>query len=124
VLDVRKLLGSNVETCHLTNYSLSHVVIIMFRPSLPTSFLQLPSMTQQYLASLQKNQSQYTQVANKVTTAHACDLSKKERKKTFLRFIYYYTMHQGAGLAWYTHDTLRVEYLVTTCKASARPDSL
>ncbi|KAJ1273040.1 hypothetical protein BS78_06G249700 [Paspalum vaginatum] len=25
VLDVRKLLGSNVETCHLTNYSLSHV---------------------------------------------------------------------------------------------------
>lgn len=26
VLDVRKLLGSNVETCHLTNYSLSHVV--------------------------------------------------------------------------------------------------
>ncbi|TVU16325.1 hypothetical protein EJB05_39883 [Eragrostis curvula] len=24
VLDVRKLLGSNVETCHLTNYSLSH----------------------------------------------------------------------------------------------------
>jgi hypothetical protein len=27
VLDVRKLLGSNVETCHLTNYSLSHVVM-------------------------------------------------------------------------------------------------
>uniref|UniRef100_N1R3H2 Uncharacterized protein n=1 Tax=Aegilops tauschii TaxID=37682 RepID=N1R3H2_AEGTA len=26
VLDVRKLLASNVETCHLTNYSLSHVV--------------------------------------------------------------------------------------------------
>jgi len=26
VLDVRKLLGSNVETCHLTNYSLSRVV--------------------------------------------------------------------------------------------------
>ncbi|KAL5650509.1 hypothetical protein ACJX0J_041318, partial [Zea mays] len=25
VLDVRRLLGSNVETCHLTNYSLSHV---------------------------------------------------------------------------------------------------
>ncbi|XP_066344669.1 protein REDUCED CHLOROPLAST COVERAGE 3-like [Miscanthus floridulus] len=25
VLDVRKLLGSNVETCHLTSYSLSHV---------------------------------------------------------------------------------------------------
>ncbi|CAL5014552.1 unnamed protein product [Urochloa decumbens] len=25
LLDVRKLLGSNVETCHLTNYSLSHV---------------------------------------------------------------------------------------------------
>ncbi|GJN01545.1 hypothetical protein PR202_ga18819 [Eleusine coracana subsp. coracana] len=25
VLDVRKLLGSNVETCHLTDYSLSHV---------------------------------------------------------------------------------------------------
>ncbi|KAG8066461.1 hypothetical protein GUJ93_ZPchr0004g39879 [Zizania palustris] len=25
VLDARKLLGSNVETCHLTNYSLSHV---------------------------------------------------------------------------------------------------
>jgi hypothetical protein len=47
---------------------------------------------------------------------------KKRGKKTFLRFIYYYTMHQGAGLAWYTHDTLRVEYLVT-CKASARPDS-
>jgi hypothetical protein len=28
VLDVRKLLGSNVETCHLTNYSLSHVVML------------------------------------------------------------------------------------------------
>ncbi|VAH37962.1 unnamed protein product [Triticum turgidum subsp. durum] len=26
VLDVRKLLASNVETCHLTNYSLSHLV--------------------------------------------------------------------------------------------------
>ncbi|XP_073011236.1 protein REDUCED CHLOROPLAST COVERAGE 3 [Typha latifolia] len=26
ILDVRKLLGSHVETCHLTNYSLSHVV--------------------------------------------------------------------------------------------------
>ncbi|GAY62762.1 hypothetical protein CUMW_220370 [Citrus unshiu] len=26
ILDVKKLLASNVETCHLTNYSLSHEV--------------------------------------------------------------------------------------------------
>jgi len=32
VLDVRKLLGSNVETCHLTNYSLSHVVMFAALP--------------------------------------------------------------------------------------------
>jgi hypothetical protein len=105
VLDVRKLLGSNVETCHLTNYSLSHVVIIMFRPSLPTSFLQLPSMTQQYLASLQKNQSQYTQVANKVTTAHACDLSKKERKKNIpsIHLLLYHASGGGFGLVHTRH---------------------
>lgn len=34
VLDVRRLLGSNVETCHLTNYSLSHVVMLLDRPLL------------------------------------------------------------------------------------------
>lgn len=27
ILDVKKLLAVNVETCHLTNYSLSHEVI-------------------------------------------------------------------------------------------------
>ena len=32
VLDVRKLLGSNVETCHLTSYSLSHVVMFAALP--------------------------------------------------------------------------------------------
>lgn len=28
ILDVKKLIAANVETCHLTNYSLSHEVIM------------------------------------------------------------------------------------------------
>ncbi|KAK9229458.1 hypothetical protein WN944_022420 [Citrus x changshan-huyou] len=29
ILDVKKLLASNVETCHLTNYSLSHEEFVL-----------------------------------------------------------------------------------------------
>ncbi|KDO39679.1 hypothetical protein CISIN_1g045792mg, partial [Citrus sinensis] len=40
ILDVKKLLASNVETCHLTNYSLSHeklndrVEVVTLKPCL------------------------------------------------------------------------------------------
>lgn len=39
IIDVRRLLASHVETCHFTNYSLSHKVFFFFVLSIIISFL-------------------------------------------------------------------------------------